>query len=293
LEYEIITYESPNKHIKKFVFKCSKDQASFETSSFFVEDQNIHDICVSTMAGCYLGCLICSNTYSELPFQRILSAEEIIFQVDLAIKKRNDINQKTRLRIGYMGNGEPLLNFTNTIKSINYFINIKLYPLNQIAISTIGINIHHLKKLLNYGNNNKPGIKLQLSLYSMNEKIRRQLLPSAPDISTIINYLDEYAIGSGIPVRYNYPLIKNLNDSEEQLNKLKDFLLENKDLRRIKFSAYNPFPGVGYEPLTDHKIITISEWFENQGISVDRFFGDRESTFYASCGQMRSVVLNK
>jgi 23S rRNA (adenine2503-C2)-methyltransferase len=307
-KFEILRYLSKDGNIRKFVFISKDQKISFETSSFFTsarKDQggtlktpsfltpnhDIHDICISTMAGCPMGCRICSTTYSSIPFERVLSAEEMCVQVKLAIQERNKVASDTLLRIGFMGNGEPFGNFDNMVTAIQKMVFEDKIPIETIAISTIGVNIYQVQELEKIMKKVGIDIKLQLSLYSIDHKIRQDLLPLAPELDSIFPQLDWYASVSGIPVRYNVPLISGVNNTAQQLAILKDFLLEKPEFRRLKLSAYNAFPGGSFHACSDDELFRTFEWFESYGVKVDLFLGDRDPVVLASCGQMRSFVL--
>lgn len=275
--------------IRKLVIKSIVDNIFYETSSFLIEDRGRVDICLSCMAGCPLGCRICATTYSKSRFDRKLTCNEIVDQLKLALL-RPDIPDDFDIRIGFMGNGEPFLNLQEIRCAIKQILNQHNNKLTEIAVSTIGVNIEATKQLLTLSGEAERKIKLQLSLYSLNTKKRESVIPAAPDIYTITKELDDYAKAIEMPVRYNYPLIKGFNDSDEDLSALIEFFKPFPETRRLKLSAFNMFDGLELFPATDERIVNTYNFLKDNGLVVDLFFGNRDSSILASCGQMRSRI---
>ncbi len=97
---------SADDQIWKFVMETPGKQGSFELGSFIHQDADglpRHDICVSTMAGCPLSCIMCAIPYSASPYDRSLSADEIEGQISLALAERRVHGEKPmRHVVGFM-----------------------------------------------------------------------------------------------------------------------------------------------------------------------------------------------
>lgn len=276
---------SADRVIQKTLFR-SPDGALFETSNFLIHDRGRLDICISSMAGCSMGCLICATTYSDQQFQRVLSAGEMMFQV-LSSLERTDIPENYPFRIGFMGNGEPFLNIDNVITTINLLVDQFKGRLLEIAISTIGVTTDPLDRLIDIFRGSGAQIKVQYSLFHINDEQRKIVLPKSPNLENVVMKFDNYSSMVGIPVRYNYPLITGFNNSNQDVQRIIDFFKDHRIDRRLKLSVFNSFPGSRFIGVSDEELINFYNQLREH-IVVDLFFGNRDSTILASCGQMRS-----
>ena len=100
---------------KKFLFK-TYDNHSIET--VFIPDGKRNTLCVSTQIGCPLDCKFCAT--GLMGYTRNLSVGEI---VDQYILSAVEVGRDKITNIVYMGMGEPLLNFNNTLKSVSLKFN--------------------------------------------------------------------------------------------------------------------------------------------------------------------------
>jgi 23S rRNA (adenine2503-C2)-methyltransferase len=148
----------------KYIFE-SGDGNKIE--SVLIPESKRNTLCISTQAGCPLDCKFCAT--GLMGYKKNLSAGEIFDQYKLAAKDNAD-NKITN--IVYMGMGEPLLNFNETIKSLKIFsdeLTTEISP-RRITLSTAGI-APKIKALADSGIK----IKLALSLHSCFEDVEVKL----------------------------------------------------------------------------------------------------------------------
>ena len=129
---------------------------------------------VSTMSGCPIGCKFCAT--GQMKKWRNLTTEEIMEQIRFIIYDKNynfihDIpfDGPEEFKINYTRMGEPFLNIENVKKAIN-FMNLYPFPGLHHYISTIGIKGSDFSWI-------EGNVTLQISLHSLNEKRRRELIP--------------------------------------------------------------------------------------------------------------------
>jgi 23S rRNA (adenine2503-C2)-methyltransferase len=160
--------------------------------------------CVSTQAGCAMACVFCASGQSG--FLRDLTADEIAAQVHLM-----SVNKKIT-NVVLMGMGEPLANYSETIKFIEIITSPRGRAISQrgITLSTCGL-IDGIKRLMN--ENLK--ITLAVSLHAPNDAVRTKIMPiaRANPYNGLIGVCREYAEKTGRRVTFEYALIKGLNDS--------------------------------------------------------------------------------
>lgn len=119
---------------------------------------------VSCMSGCPVGCKFCAT--GQLKKYRNLNTKEIFEQIDFVLRKNTDTDsrQSKEFKINYTRMGEPFLNIEN-IKNV-----IDLVPHAHHYISTIGLSGSDFSWI-------KENVTLQISLHSLDEKRRQELIP--------------------------------------------------------------------------------------------------------------------
>jgi 23S rRNA (adenine2503-C2)-methyltransferase len=149
-------------------------------------------------------------------YKRNLSAGEIFDQYMLAVK---DWGKDKITNIVYMGMGEPLLNYLNTIKSLRIFSHeiTKGISYKKITVSTSGI-APKIRELADYGIN----VKIALSLHSCFEDIRSKLMPINQKYSLKENLMAVryYAKKTATRITFEYVMLKDLNDTDEDVEAL-------------------------------------------------------------------------
>jgi 23S rRNA (adenine2503-C2)-methyltransferase len=168
-------------------------------------------ICISTQAGCPVGCIFCAT--GAMGFSRNLNSSEIIGQILFFAEKFLSKGEHIH-NIVFMGMGEPFLNYDATIKAVNRFndpngLNIGA---RRITISTIGIT----DKIIKFAEENRQ-FNLAISLHSPIDKIRQKLVPIAKKypIESIIKSTDYYISKTNRRITYEYVMIDKLNSDTE------------------------------------------------------------------------------
>src|SRR5205823_7725074 len=121
-----------NDGTRKYLFQLA-DGKMVESVLMSFEDRPSLSACVSSQVGCAVGCTFCATGY--LGFTRNLSAQEIVDQM-MCIQRESG---KRIANIVYMGQGEPLLNAEEVIKSIHTTIDSVGIGARHITVSTSGI----------------------------------------------------------------------------------------------------------------------------------------------------------
>lgn len=272
---------SSNSGTKKFLF-ATKDNRKIE--SVLIPDKNRNTLCISTQAGCPLDCKFCAT--GLMGFIRNLTAAEIVDQYILAAK---NCGENGITNIVYMGMGEPLINFDNSVKSLEIFTheyNIGLSR-RKITLSTSGIP-HRIKELAERGLR----IKLALSLHSCFEDIRSKIMPInkkyslAENIDAIKYYTDK----TKTRITYEYTMLKGINDRPEDIDAL--VKLCRKIPSKINLIPFNSIAhmapdgiSAGLEPTPLNKIGKFAEELSKHNITVI-LRNTQGSDIAAACGQL-------
>ncbi len=188
----------------KYLFRM-EDDAGIE--SVVMRYHYGNSICVSSQAGCRMGCAFCASTIDGL--DRNLSAGEIIGQV---LAAQQDLGEKIS-HIVIMGSGEPLDNYENVLTFIRNAVNPKGLGLSarHITLSTCGL----LEGIARLEKENLP-INLAISLHAPNDTIRRTLMPIAKSVSieALLSAAAHYFEATHRRITLEYALIRGVNDSE-------------------------------------------------------------------------------
>lgn len=193
-----------------------KDGNTVETVLMSFDNRPNLTACVSTQVGCAVKCAFCAT--GKRGFTRNLEPDEIVDQI-LLIQRDAGVNVTN---IVYMGQGEPLLNYDNVIKSIRIINTEVEIGMRRITISTSGI-IPPIYKLAEEENRQ---ITLALSLHAPNHELRKMLIPIEKKyhINDVVKALKQLTQTTRKRVTIEYILIKGVNDSIENARQINSLL---------------------------------------------------------------------
>ena len=183
--------------------------------------RNNWTVCLSTQAGCSMGCIFCAT--GSMGLIRNLNIDEIIDQYRFWVKfmKQKKIAGNIT-NLVFMGMGEPFLNYENTRDAIRLLLKHSSIGKTRITISTIGI-IAKLEEILK--DKFWPDVRIAISLQSANYNTRKRLIPKTSN--HFYQELDEWArkYFKKYSSRRNYLtveyiMLKNINDTDDELKKL-------------------------------------------------------------------------
>lgn len=151
---------------------------------------------VSCMSGCPVHCKFCAT--GKLKRWRCLTAEEIVAQVEFIIKQNPEyrFEDAWEHKINYTRMGEPFLNIEEVKKAIQ--IIDEKYPGTHHYISTVGLQGSDFSWI-------KDNITLQVSLHSLNEERRHNLIPISNLMS--VEELGQIRTNSNLKTTINMTLV--------------------------------------------------------------------------------------
>ncbi|MBE0538154.1 MAG: 23S rRNA (adenine(2503)-C(2))-methyltransferase RlmN [Ignavibacterium sp.] len=196
---------------KKYLFKTHDDLI---VESVIIPEIKRTTLCISTQVGCPLDCQFCAT--GLMGYKRNLSSGEILDQFLMASVEygKNKISN-----IVYMGMGEPLLNYTNTLKTLQIFAEQKTkdISLRRLTVSTAGI----APKIIELADSGLK-VKLALSLHSMFDETRNKIMPINKKYSLAENLeaVRYYAKQTDTRITFEYVMLKDINDRTDDLNAL-------------------------------------------------------------------------
>jgi 23S rRNA (adenine2503-C2)-methyltransferase len=264
----------------KYLFETADGQ---KIESVLLDETDRKTICLSTQVGCRLGCKFCATGY--LKFQRNLTAGEIIDEV---IKISADSNCKIN-NLVYMGMGEPLDNYENTLKAVRILADQsgKKIGIRRQTISTVGLPAG-IKKLAN--EDIYP--RLAVSLHAADNNLRKQIVPAANKypLPQLISAMKYYQQKTDRRITIEYCMIDGVNDSPDLARKLIQFL---KGLHAsVNLIEYNPHPGCDFKSSPQSRMKTFKDILMQGGIeTIIRF--RRGRSIKAACGQLGADRIEK
>ena len=242
-------------------------------------------ICVSTQVGCAMGCVFCAT--GQMGFERNMKAEEIISQVIHFARILNDRGQHIT-NIVFMGMGEPLANYSETLRAIQLLTHPRGFGIGQrhITVSTIGL-VTAIDKLAE----ENLQIGLAISLHAPESNLRKTLVPTANtnSVEELIDAGKRYFLKTGRRVTFEYALIEGVNDSPEIAEKLARLLRDNGS--HVNLIPLNPTAG-NFERPSRNNVIEFERILYNSGINCTVRV-EKGTEISAACGQLRTDVLNK
>ena len=199
---------------RKYLFQLP-DGKIVESVLMSFQDRPSLTACVSSQVGCAVGCTFCATGY--LGFKRNLSSQEIVDQV-MSIQRESG---KRIANIVYMGQGEPLLNVEEVIKSIHTVIDSVGIGGRHITVSTSGI-IPGIERLAQ----EQLPITLALSLHAPDTVTREQIVPITKKypLPELMESMLNYSKATGRRVTIEYVLLAGVTDSPDQARALADMV---------------------------------------------------------------------
>ena len=259
---------------QKVLLKLSDNQ---KIESVLMDYEDWLTACISSQVGCPLNCTFCAT--GRLGFKRNLSAEEMVDQI---VYWNNSLFPKYIGRVVFMGMGEPFLNWHNLLSAIE-IINSKDglgIGARKISISTAGI----IDRIYDFTNLNIE-INLAVSLHSVNQNVRQQIMPVAKKypFDELKKACLNYVRITKRQLFFEYALMKDINDSPEDVKELINFLRMDR-LFYLNLIPLNPTES-GVIP-SDKKtmnlfVSTLTK--SDVNFSIRKTFGQ---SIHAACGQL-------
>jgi len=238
-------------------------------------------ICISTQAGCAMGCEFCLT--ARQGFKRHLTPAEIVGQL-IALKHETPEGAAVN-NIVMMGMGEPLANYESTLKSIKIFTcDFGLGMSNRrITVSTCGL----APQIVRLGED--ICINLAVSLNAPDDETRSRLMPinKKYPLKALLDACKKYPMPGRRLLTFEYILIDGVNSSRADAEKLARLL---KDQRcKLNLIVFNEYPG---SPFKSPSVKDVEAF---QQILLDRHFTtmlrkSKGSDILAACGQLSGAA---
>lgn len=237
--------------------------------------------CVSTQAGCPVGCAFCAS--SLLGFQRNLTRGEIIEEFIGMCRDQGE-------RLGhlvFMGTGEPFLNYDAVMAVIGILSSEDCYGLSRrkVTVSTVGI-----PALIRKYAEDARGSRLAISLHAPDDQTRDRLIPMNKryPVKSVIAAARDFSTSTGQRVTIEYMLLRDVNDSRDHAQRLTG-LVSGMDCL-VNLIPWNEVPGLEWRRPGPSVVNEFRDLLERNRVKVTvrrRLGGNIE----AACGQLRRQVV--
>ena len=234
-------------------------------------------LCVSTQAGCAVGCVFCMTGRDGL--LRQLGSAEIVAQVVLARRLR------AVGKVVFMGMGEPAHNLDAVLEAINFLGTHGGIAHKSLVFSTVGDARAFERLPLGRV---KPA--LALSLHTTKAELRAQLLPRAPRMepAALVEAACGYAETTGYPLQLQWTLLAGVNDGDDEAATLAAWLRGRHAM--VNLIPWNRIDGMPWQRPDTGRTVALARALKSAGV-LTRLRWSAGQDVDGGCGQLRARAL--
>ncbi len=235
-------------------------------------------LCLSTQAGCRIGCAFCLTTKGGL--RRHLRPAEIVDQIIQARTVLQPGEQLTNLV--FMGMGEPLDNYVNTTTALRIITHpdAMAFSPRRVTVSTSGL----VPAIRKFGAE-ALGVNLAVSLNAPNDAIRTRLMPINKKwpIRELLAACRDYPLPHRRRITFEYVLLAGINDRPGHAQQVAALL---RDLRcKVNLIPFNEFPGAAFRRPAPEMVQQFQAILRNHRLTAT-VRESRGREIGAACGQL-------
>ena len=265
----------------------------------FIPESGRGTLCVSSQAGCAVGCSFCSTGHQG--FSRNLATAEIVAQLwhaEFALRRRLRLPDGERAisNVVMMGMGEPLQNYAALVPALRVMLDDHGYGLSRrrVTVSTSGV-VPMIDRL-----GDDCPVALAVSLHAPTDALRDALVPlnRKYPIGELLAACRRYLARAPRDfITFEYCMLDGVNDSDAQARELAA-LVRGEGVERdavsckINLIPFNPFPASGLTRSSDGRVAAFARVLQDAGLvtTVRRTRGD---DIAAACGQLAGEVQDR
>ncbi len=257
--------------------------------SVYIPEEDRGTLCVSSQAGCAVGCRFCSTGHQG--FSRNLSTGEIVAQLWFAEHRlRGADGQRVIDNVVMMGMGEPLQNYAALVPALKTMLDDHAYGLSRrrVTVSTSG-----MVAMIDRLREDCP-VALAVSLHAPNDALRSELVPlNRKDgidalLDACVRYLDKAPRDF---VTFEYCMLDGVNDTPELAHQLVK-LVKGRVPCKLNLIPFNPFPASGLKRSPRERVLAFARILQDAGI-VTTIRKTRGDDIDAACGQLAGEVQDR
>jgi 23S rRNA (adenine2503-C2)-methyltransferase len=263
---------------EKYLFRLEDGEA---VESVLIPDEDRRTLCVSSQAGCALGCVFCAT--GAMGFRRNMTAGEIVHQACFAAARLAERGERLS-NVVFMGMGEPLRNVEEVSRAIEILLSQDGFGLagKRVTVSTAGIVPEMLAMA------NRYPVSFAVSLNASLEALRAQLMPVSRlhPLRELVGAMRRIPLQSGRRVTAEYVLLAGVNDAPEDAEALSRLLRGARV--KVNLIPYNRHEGSAFAAPSPRAVDRFRDVLLSAGIQAitrDR----RGADIRAACGQLRAA----
>jgi 23S rRNA (adenine2503-C2)-methyltransferase len=260
----------------------------------FIPEEDRGTLCVSSQAGCAVGCRFCSTGHQG--FSRNLTAGEIVGQLWFAehfLRQHLGVSERVISNVVMMGMGEPLQNYQPLVQSLRVMLDDHGYGLSRrrVTVSTSGV-VPMIDRL-----GQDCPVALAVSLHAPNDALRDNLVPLnrkyplAELMQACLRYLE---CAPRDFITFEYCMLDGVNDTPAHAEELLQLVKSQSAKAWCKFNLipFNPFPASGLKRSNHATVQAFAKILSDAGI-VTTVRKTRGDDIDAACGQLAGDVQDR
>ena len=261
----------------------------------FIPEDDRGTLCISSQAGCAVGCRFCSTGHQG--FSRNLTTSEIIAQLWFAehfLRKKFDTTERVISNVVMMGMGEPLQNYNALVPALRVMLDDHGYGLSRrrVTVSTSGV-VPMMDRLAQ-----DCPVALAVSLHAPNDELRNSLVPlnRKYPLHELLDACNRYLPAAPRDfITFEYCMLAGVNDQQEHARQLIQLLREHAGTGvscKINLIPFNPFPDSGLTCSDRATVAAFAAQLSAAGY-VTTVRKTRGDDIDAACGQLAGDVKDR
>jgi 23S rRNA (adenine2503-C2)-methyltransferase len=261
----------------------------------FIPEDDRGTLCVSSQAGCAVGCRFCSTGHQG--FSRNLTTGEIVAQLWFAehfLRQRLGSPERVISNVVMMGMGEPLQNYSALVPALRTMLDDHAYGLSRrrLTVSTSGV-VPMMDRL-----GEDCPVALAVSLHAPSDALRDSLVPlnRKYPLAELMAACQRYLAHAPRDfITFEYCMLDGVNDQAEHAQALIELVRPQKGQAvscKFNLIPFNPFPASGLKRSAQAQVLAFAEILQRAGL-VTTVRKTRGDDIDAACGQLAGDVKDR
>jgi len=292
---KLLTEQASTDGTVKWLFDVGDGNA---IESVFIPEDDRGTLCVSSQAGCAVGCRFCSTGHQG--FSRNLATGEIVAQLwhaehHLRLRLGLRPGERAVTNVVMMGMGEPLQNYAALVPALRVMLDDHGYGLSRrrVTVSTSGV-VPMIDRL-----RIDCPVAMAVSLHAPNDALRDQLVPlnRKYPLDELMGACRRYLEAAPRDfITFEYCMLEGVNDTLEIAQQLVELVHGADRSKRVpcklNLIPFNPFPQSGLRRSSRERVLAFAKVLQDAGIvtTIRRTRGD---DIDAACGQLAGEVQDR